>query len=319
MVCNSAVIVRLLLAAILAGGCLGRAYSQELFPHTEPASNIPSGVLGLRLASESYDEVGQARNWMAFKVLYGITPDLMVTQTASFSNHHGSTLPDDFVTTDGGLGGMHTHGTTKGVAYPYLFETYNLNLKYRFYVDDGHNEHLRGAVWGEMAFGSNAHDEAEPSLMGDNNGFAAGVIFTKLHKRLAVSLGLSGILPLKYHEEAKDLTFQYGNAFHYSLSFGYLVLPKEYKSYDQVNVNIYAEFLGRAYGGATIDMAGENVLTDGVPSLESGHYLELRPAIQFIFWSNTRLDVSSSFLVAGESYTKFYPVFYMSLQHYFYL
>jgi hypothetical protein len=255
---------------------------------------------------------------MGFKMLYGITPDLMVTQTVSFSNHHGSKLPDDFVTDDGGLG-MHTHGTTKGTPYPYLFETYNLNLKYRFYVDDAHHEHLRGAVWGEMAFGSNAHDEAEPSLMGDNNGFAAGVIFTKLYKRLAVSAGLSGVIPLKYHEEAKDLTIQYGKAVHYSLSIGFLLLPKEYRSYDQVNVNVYAEFLGRSYGGAEISMGGESVLIDDVPSLEPGHYLELRPAIQFVFWSNTRLDLSSSILLSGESYTKFYPVFYMGLQHYLYL
>jgi hypothetical protein len=170
-----------------------------------------------------------------------------------------------------------------------------------------------------MALGSSAHDEAEPSLMGDNNGFGTGITFTKLYKRLAVSLGLSAIFPLDYYEEAKDLTFKYGNAFHYTLSFGYLILPKVYKSYDQLNVNLYAEFLGRAYGAAEISMGGENLPVYNAPSLEAGHYLELRPAIQFIFWSNTRLDLSSSFLIFGESYTKFYPVFYMNLQHYFYL
>jgi hypothetical protein len=272
----------------------------------------------MRLATESYDEVGQSRHWMGFKVMYGITSDLMLTQTISFSNHHGGTLPDDFVTTDGGLG-MHTHGTTKGASYPYLFETYNLNAKYRFYVDDSHNEHLRAAVWGEVAFGNEAHDESEPSIMGDNSGVGVGVIATKLYKRFAASVGLSGILPFKYSEAAKELTVDYGNALHYSLSLGYLLLPEVYSDYNQVNVNLYAEFLGRAYQGATIHCQGENVITDGVPSLESGHYLEFRPAIQFIFWSNTRLDLSSSFLAFGESYTKFYPVFYMNIQHYLFL
>ncbi len=34
-------------------------------------------------------------------------------------------------------------------------------------------------------------------------------------------------------------------AFNYSQSAGYLLLPKEYKSFEQLNLNIYTEFLGR--------------------------------------------------------------------------
>jgi hypothetical protein len=305
----------ILVAAVLPT----RGVGQELFPHTEPASNIPAHVLGLRLASESYDEVGQPRNWLGLKVMYGVTSDLMVTQTVSFSNHHGGRLPADFVTTDGGLGAMHTHGTTKGAAYPYLFETYNLNLKYRFYVSDSRNEHLRAAVWGEVAFGNEAHDEAEPTLMGDNAGWGGGVIVTKLYKRFAVSLGLGGIIPWMYKEDPDNLTFQYGNTLTYSLSLGYLLLPTTYRDYSQVNVNLYAEFLGKTYDAAEIHCMGEKVIIDNVPALSAGSYMELRPALQFIFWSNTRLDLSSSFLIHGDSYTKLYPVFYFNLQHYFYL
>jgi hypothetical protein len=292
--------------------------AQELFPNTEPASNIPGGVLGLRFSSEVYDEVGMMRYWQALKVMYGVTSDLMITQTISFSNHHGGSLPAEFLSNDGGIG-THTHGAVRGRPYPQLFETYNVNAKYRFLVNDGPNRHFRAAVWGELAFGNEAHDESEPSLMGDNSGVSAGLILTQLYKRTAVSLGLSGVFPRMYREEETGIDLQYGKAFHYTLSFGYLLLPVEYSSYNQVNVNVYAEFMGRAFQGAQVWLDGKPVNLVGAPSLEEGHYLELRPSLQFIFWSNTRCDFSSSFLLLGESFTKFYPVFYFNLQHYFYL
>jgi hypothetical protein len=64
------------------------------------------------------------------------------------------------------------------------------------------------------------------------------------------------------------------NAVAYSLSAGYLLLPKSYTSYKQVNVNVYAELLGKSNPGY------------------AQSYLDVAPAVQFIFNSVCRLDLS---------------------------
>jgi hypothetical protein len=251
-------------------------------------------------------------------MMYGLNPDLMVTGTVSFSNHHASTLPPEFVSSDGTSLVPHTHGVKKGQPYPYQFETVNLNFKYRFLVSDGLNRHFRGSVWAEGAFGSPAHDEAEPSLMGDNSGFGAGLTFTQLYKRFAASASFGGVLPNDYYDDPTGVTLSYGNLIQYSLSFGYLLFPLQYEDYSQINFNVYAEFMGHTYGQAHATHNGGELKLVGAPTLEAGHYLEFRPGAQFIFGSNLRVDLSTSLLVSGTSYTKFYPVPYINIQNYFY-
>ncbi len=309
------VVGALALLAILGGSM----HAQELFPNTEPASNIPSGVLGARFSSEIFDEVGQVRSWQALRMMYGLTPDLMVTGGISFSNHHGRTLPSEFISNDGTAVGPHTHGVRKGKPYPYLFETFNLNLKYRFLVMDGPSRHFRGAVWAEGAIGDRAHDEAEPSLLGDNSGFAAGLIFTQLYHRFAASVGFGGILPLDYEESQSGIKLSYGKLLQYSLSLGYLLFPLEYEDYNQINFNIYTEFMGHTYGTARAELNGKELILSRAPTLEAGHYLEFRPGIQFIFGSTLRVDLSTSFLIGGQAYTKLYPVQYINIQNYFFI
>jgi hypothetical protein len=306
----------LMLSLVMSMGAWARA--QELFPNTEPASNIPSGVLGFRLMTEFYGEIGEIRRWQALRCMYGLNAEWMVSGTISFSNHHGTTLPGTFISNDGTLG-THTHGSLKGVPYPVLFETFNLNVKYRFLVLDGRNTHFRAAAWGEVALGNEAHDEGEPSLAGDNSGYSAGLIFTQLYHRVALSAGLTGIFPTMYRERSTDIMVRYGNAFEYSLSVGYLLFPLTYESYNQINVNLYAELFGKAYSEGGVTAQGKEVIISRDPPMLPGRYVEVRPAIQFLFWSNTRLDISPSFLVSGRTYTKFFPVWRFNLQYYFYL
>ena len=60
----------------------------------------------------------------------------------------------------------------------------------------------------------------------------------------------------------------------YTLSAGYLLLPKSYENYNQVNVNVYLELLGKANPGY-----GQS-------------YLDAAPAVQLIFNSVFRVDFS---------------------------
>ena len=295
------------------------AYSQELFTHVEPASNIPKGVLGIRLFNEGYNEVNQFRSYQSVRFMFGLSPKWMLTQSFNFSNHHGKRFPTDFIQNDGTIG-YHTHGVKKGNKYPYSFEGLNLNVKYRFLSIDGERKHFRMAAYVEAAGGNEAHDEAEPSLMGDNGGVGGGIIATKLHHRFAISGSVGGIFPQSYHFKKMDSTIQvkYGNALTYSLSLGLLCLPIKYKSYKQTNVNVYAEFVGKAYGDAKVYNKGQEIVIADVPQLEKGYYLEFRPSVQFIFHSNLRVDFSVAMPAINRSYVRGAPVYFFSIQRYFY-
>ena len=300
-------------------GSLSSVFSQALFPHIDPASLVPKGVLGIRLANEGYDELGQFRSQQSLRFMFGLAPKWMLTQSFSFSNHHAKDFPPDFIQNDGTIG-YHTHGVKKGKKYPYLFESLNLNVKYRFLSIDGEKKHFRMAAYVEAAGGNEAHDEAEPSLMGDNGGIGAGITATKLHQRFAISGNVGGILPQNYYYERKDSSVRvsYGKALSYGLSMGLLCLPFKYKDYNQTNMNIYLEFVGKAYEGAKVFNKGQEVLISNVPGLEKGYYLECRPSMQFIFRSNLRIDLSVGFPVINRSYVHTSPVYFFTLQRYFY-
>jgi hypothetical protein len=74
------------------------------------------------------------------------------------------------------------------------------------------------------------------------------------------------------------------NSVNYSLSAGLLVLPVKYKSFEQTNVNLFLELLGKTN-------------TDGVGR---GSYVDVAPALQFVFNSTTRLDLSYRTKLAGD-------------------
>ena len=68
----------------------------------------------------------------------------------------------------------------------------------------------------------------------------------------------------------------------YSLSAGYLLFPKEYTNYKQVNINLYTELLAEQ----TLDI--------------KKHCVDLAPALQFIFNSNAKLNIGYRFQVSGD-------------------
>lgn len=300
--------------------------AQELFPLSEPASTMPGKTLGVKAFVQGYQEVNTYTRYMTMlRLMYGITPKLTVMLDATGSNHHSKLLPPDFP----------DHNTPQvGVKLPYLFNGVHAYAKYRFLSIDGEKKHLRVAAYAEYSYLNVAHDEAEPNLLDDTKGFGGGVIGTYLHNKFAVSGTAGLIFPSQYQGDVPDFipglpgipaTVKYGRALAYSVSFGYRILPLKYKNYDQLNLNLYCEFLGKAYEKARVyfDNIGQpgtpyEITGTGMQALAKGHYIEMHPGLQLIVKSNLRIDMSVGFPVYSKSYAHFYPMYTIGIQRYFY-
>jgi len=299
--------------------------AQELFPNTEPASNIPKGALGVRFFSESYNEVDKLRNLFALKIMYGVTSKLSVYATPTVSNHHNKDLPPEFP----------VHNTPNiGVYHPYLFNGVDFYAKYRFLSFDGLKTHFRVAAYGEYSILNVAHDEGEPTLLDDNSGYGAGLIATYLKNHFAASLTGGIIVPFKYKGDVPDeiqglpglpATVTYPNAYTYSLSFGYLLYPDAYENYHQTNWNVYMEFIGKDYGATEMQVGSVyystsqySISTKSNRALQANQYIEAYPGLQAILHSETRVEFSLGFPVVSRSYVHFYPIYNFGLQRYFY-
>lgn len=149
-----------------------------------------------------------------------------------------------------------------------------LYAKYRFFSTDDLNSHFRLAAFGRYSFNNSDIHQDQIEIMGQNTGFETGLVATKLIKKVAISSSLS-------FEKAFDNQPNYpfpielgNNATNYTLSFGKLMHPKKYTSFKQTNINFMIEFVGQ-----TINENGKS-------------YLDVVPAIQFIFNSQARLDLA---------------------------
>lgn len=300
--------------------------AQELFPLSEPASAMPKHVLGIRAFSETYKEVNQWRNMSAIRAMYGLGPRLSLYATLIGSNHHGKKMPEEFP----------FHNTPeRGAYYPYELNGAHVYAKYRFLSLDGPNRHFRMAGYAEAALVKTTHHETEPDLMmGDNSGWGLGTIATYLHRKWAVSVTLGGIWPAARSSVSPDpvatlpdvpVRTEYGRALLYSLSMGYLLLPRTYSGYEQTNVNLYLELKGKAFETARVTLfegLQNQYVLDAVqypPALQKGYFLDLSPGLQFIVRSNLRIDLSSTFPMLGKSYARLYPVFTIGAQYYLFL
>jgi len=146
--------------------------------------------------------------------------------------------------------------------------------KYRFYSSDDLNRHFRLAAYGRYSFNRADIHQEQIEILGHNTGFETGVIATKLIKKVAISTSVS-------YEKAFDNKPQYDfpgnfgdNATNYTLSFGRLMYPKKYTNFKQTNINLMVEFVGQ-----TINANGKK-------------YIDVVPAIQFIFNSQARIDLA---------------------------
>ena len=220
--------------------------AQELFAYTEPASNMPSKSAGFRLNNMLMKQ--QQNNFTSYYLL----PEVMLALNKNLM--------------------LHAEGIFSNKEKAFSFRGASFYGKYRFLSNDEVHSHFRMAAYGRLSINNSSIAQQEIEINWLNSGFETGIIATKLINRLALSSSLS-------YERALDKNFkklpasQPANALNYTFSAGKLILPKEYKNYQQTNLNIMVEFLGQALPG------------------KGKSYMDIAPAVQFIFNSQSRIDI----------------------------
>jgi hypothetical protein len=255
---------RFLLVILFSCLTIYNVSAQELYVFSEPASTMPANSFGVKYTSKFVEQETYGKNLISsrhmFETAFGLSKKLMI--------HPSVTLSD-----------MYTNSVTR-------YESMGLYVKYRFLSIDEVHKHFRAAFYAKGVIGRNDLKYEELTVDGDHTAVQAGLIFTQLIHKLAISstIGLTEVLNkerwLKY-DGARHYSYQ---NFAYSLSAGYLLLPRQYKGFKQTNLNVYCEFMG----GAAID--------------RSAGYFDMAPALQLIINSNSKVNVGYRFQLFGGAY-----------------
>lgn len=254
-----------------------RCTAQELYPFTDPASNLPAKSISVKLGTMYGKGVHGDRILQRYtpSVMLGINKKWQVSGSLSFGDMHESY---------------------------FYYESARISAKYRFLSKDEVHKHFRMAAFATAAFSRNHLDHNELSLYGDHTGVQAGVIATQLWNKLAISGSASLLEVLNDQRWDKRYSGQYAyESLNYSLSAGYLVLPRIYKDYRQANLNLYVEFLG----GRNLDWKYER------------YYIDLAPSVQFIFNSTGKLNLGYRFQLNSDIYRLMKKSWMISYEHLF--
>jgi hypothetical protein len=237
-----------------------KGHSQELYVFTEPASNMPAHSISLKLTDHFVTNDNIYKRFSQ-----RIMPQVMFGISKKFMFHVGGTF-----------GNMHTN--------KFNYESFNLYAKYRFLSNDDIHKHFRMAVFAEASKTRIPFHYDEISLMGDKSGVEAGIIATQLWNKLAVSgtIGHTQVLDKSRKNGVIYVPERNYQSMNYSLSAGYLLIPKSYTDYNQLNINLYMELLG------------EQILD------RKKHCVDIAPALQFIFNSNAKLNIGGRFQLTGN-------------------
>jgi hypothetical protein len=237
-----------------------KSKGQELYVFSEPASNMPAHSLSAKLTGHfvTNDKIyGRFTQRYMPEVMFGINKKLMVHLSMTMSN-------------------VHTNN--------FRFESYSIYAKYRFLSIDDIHKHFRMAFFADASHTKAPFHYDEITLMGDKSGVEAGVIATQLWNKLAVSGTVSHtqVLDESRNNKVIYVPARSYESLNYSLSGGYLLFPREFTDYKQLNINFYAAMIAQQ----TLD--------------QQKHYVDLAPALQFIFNSNSKLNIGYRFEVSGN-------------------
>jgi hypothetical protein len=168
---------------------------------------------------------------------------------------------------------IHTEGYFSNSGKSFSAEGVGLYAKYRFYSNDKVYKHFRMAAFGRVTANNSIIQQEALAVNGYNTGYQLGLIGTQLLHKTALSA-------TAYYERALDNAGSHefpalysDEAVNYTLSAGRLILPKTYVGYKQTNMNLMMELLG------------QTLIDNGK------HYLDMAPSVQFIFNSQTRVDI----------------------------
>jgi hypothetical protein len=236
--------------------CVTKLQAQELFVFTEPASNMAAKSVGLRLNNYlmKEKESGRYNYHLLPELMIGASKKMMLYGEMFLSNRNNR------FTAEGG----------------------SMYLKYRFFSIDEVHSHFRMAAFGRYSYNNSDIHQAAIDFFGHNSGYEAGLIATKLVNKIAVSAGSSFLHAMNNGVEKFPYADKERDAVNYTLSVGKLVLPKEYTSYNQTNLNLMCELLGQTNLG------------------NNKTYIDLAPAAQLIFKSRIRLDIGYRFPVVNK-------------------
>ena len=254
------------------------ARGQELYPYTEPASNMPAKSIGVKNSSIFHRDIHSDR------VVQRHMPEVMFGLNKNWMFHIGTNFSD-----------MHQPKM--------IWEGGRVYAKYRFLSNDDVHKHFRMAVFGAAAYSRNHLDHNEINLMmGEQSGVQAGLIATQLWNKFAISATGSWNEVLTKDRWDKRFEGRYaGQAINYSLSAGYLLLPFEYKDYNQTNINLYAELLG----SRNLQFPREK------------YFIDLAPSVQAIFNSTAKLNVGYRFQLSSDIYRLTRNSFMVSFEYIF--
>lgn len=237
-----------------------RCDAQELYVFSEPASNIPAHSVSAKLTD----------HFVAKDKIYGRSSHRFMPQVMfGFSKKL-------MVRVSATISNMHTSKL--------LYESVNTYIKYRFYSKDDIHKHFRMAVFAEASATKAPFHYDEITLMGDKSGIEAGIIATQLWHKFALSgtIAHTQVLDKSRNSKVIYVPERLYQSMNYSLSAGYLVFPKEYSDYKQTNLNLYTELLAEQ-------------------SLDAKkHCIDLAPAFQLIFNSNSKLNIGYRFQLSGN-------------------
>ncbi len=239
------------------------SYSQELYINTEAASLIPKGTKVIRFNYSNIflnqtNEKESVKNALLFtpSLAYGLSKKIMISGSFQFSN---KPYEKDL-------------GTNFG------FNGFKLYSKQRIFTTDKQKNHTRLSSFVKYSFHKEKFMKSNIDLELQDNGFEFGLIGTQLIKKLAISITSAYTRVNDIYDKSNNL-FRLGTLKN-SISAGYLVFPRKYKSYKQTNFNIYLEYI-------------TNTITNKYfPERFNKFSSTLAPGIQFIILSRSRLDFS---------------------------
>lgn len=233
---------------------------QELYVYSEPASNMPAHSIGVKVTGNFMGP----QPWHD-RAMQRYNPEIMFGLNKRWMLHTGLTFGD-----------MHTSN--------FAWESIYLYTKYRFLSKDDIHKHFRMAAFFDASYSRVPFHNDEVSILGDKSGLQVGIIATQLWNKFALSgtVGHTQVLDPSRNDKVIYVPSRIYQSINYSLSAGYLLLPKEYTDYKQLNVNIYTEMLAQQ----SLD--------------RSAYYVDLAPALQFIFNSNTKLNIGYRFQMGGN-------------------
>ena len=244
--------------------------AQELYINTEPASLIPKGTKVVRLNHHSIflngtNIMGGIGNAiiMSPSISYGLSKKIMVSGSFQFSNkpYEQDMMPN------------------------FGFSGFKLYSKQRILTTDKQKYHTRLSSFIKYSYHDNKFMKDNLDIELQDTGFEFGIIGTQLINKLAISV-TSAVTRISNIDEkyTSGSTVKWQkinlNTIQNSISAGYLLFPRKYKSYKQTNFNLYLEYLTNT------------ILTRNFPDRYHKFSSTLAPGIQFILLSRSRLDFS---------------------------